>query len=242
MIDVEGLTKRFHGQKTVTAVDGINFRCGRGEVFGLLGPNGAGKTTTLRMLVTLIAPDGGTARLNGHDVRLDPAGVRASVGFLSNSTGLYGRLTPRELLAYFARLQGVAEPDRRALALIERFDIGSYAHVPCERLSTGMKQKVSIARALVHDPPILIFDEPTTGLDVIVSQTILGFIEEARAAGHCILFSTHIMSEAERLCDRIAILHQGRILREGTLAELRAATGEHYLESIFIRCISGAEV
>jgi sodium transport system ATP-binding protein len=237
MIEVEGLTKRFYDPAEVVAVDSVSFRCEPGEVFGLLGPNGAGKTTTLRMLATLLAPDEGRARLNGHDVGDDPEAVRRALGYLSSNTGLYGRLTCREMIRYFAQLQGVADPERRTRELIERFDLGASATRRCDRLSTGNKQKVSIARAIVHDPPILIFDEPTSGLDVIVAQTVLEFIEEVRAAGRCVLYSTHIMSEAERLCDRIGILHHGRLLAIGSLDELREASGERYLESIFLHFV-----
>lgn len=239
MIEVSGLTKRFYSPEPVAAVDGVSFNCEAGRVFGLLGPNGAGKTTTLRMLSTLLAPDEGTARLAGFDVRTEPEAVRRSLGYLSTSTGLYGRLTAREMIEYFGRIQGVADPRARALELIARFGIGEFADQRCDRLSTGMKQKVSIARAIVHEPPILVFDEPTAGLDVIVAHALLSFIEEARDAGRCVLFSTHIMSEAERLCDRIAVIHKGRILASGTLADLRARTGEHYLERVFIRLVEG---
>lgn len=237
MIEVEGLRKTFYTPEPVEAVGGVSFTCKPGEVFGLLGPNGAGKTTTLRMLVTLLSPDGGKATLMGHDVVKEPEAVRGSVGYLSCSTGLYGRLTARELLLYFAELQGVKNPEPRVDELIRRFEITPFKDLPCDKLSTGMKQKVNIARAIVHAPPILIFDEPTNGLDVLVSQTILSFIEEAKAEGHCILFSTHIMSEAERLCDRLAIIHQGQILAEGTLAELREQSGEHYLEQVFVHFV-----
>ncbi len=241
MIIVEGLTKRFHSPRVVTAVDRVSFRCEAGAVFGLLGPNGAGKTTTLRMLATLLAPDEGRAVLAGHDVRSEPQAVRGSIGYLSTTTGLYGRLTAREMIAYFARLQGVANPSRRTEELIERFSIGPFAHVRCDRLSTGMRQKVSIARAVVHDPPILILDEPTAGLDVLVARTFLELVEQARDDGHCVLFSTHIMSEAERLCDRIAILYQGRILANDSLDALRQDTGQRYLEDIFVQYVERAE-
>ncbi len=243
MIDVEGLTKRFYDPEVVVAADRVTFRCEPGEVFGLLGPNGAGKTTTLRMLATLLAPDEGTARLDGHDVREAPEAVRRAIGYLSSNTGLYGRLTSREMIAYFARLQGVGDADGRTDALIRRFGLEAYATRRCDKLSTGNKQKVSIARAIVHDPPILIFDEPTSGLDVIVAQTVLEFIEEVRDAGRCVLYSTHIMSEAERLCDRIGIIHRGRLLAVGTLDELRERAGERYLESIFLHFVreEGAE-
>ena len=237
MIAVDQLSKRFYDPEPVVAVDGVSFTCADGEVFGLLGPNGAGKTTALRILATLLAPDGGTAHLDGHELRADPEGVRRSIGYLSANTGLYGRLTCREMIHYFARLQDVEEPARRTEELIERFGLGPFADRRCDRLSTGNKQKVSIARAIVHDPPILIFDEPTTGLDVMIAQTVMEFIEGARAAGHCVLYSTHIMSEAERLCDRIGILHRGRILAIGSLEELREATGERYLESIFLQFV-----
>ncbi len=237
MIEVEGLTKRFYDPAELVAVDSVSFRCEQGEVFGLLGPNGAGKTTTLRMLATLLAPDEGRARLDGHDVADQPEAVRRALGYLSSNTGLYGRLTCREMIQYFARLQGVADPEGRTAELIQRFDLGAFATRRCDRLSTGNKQKVSIARAIVHDPPILIFDEPTAGLDVIVAQTVLQFIEEVRSAGRCVLYSTHIMSEAERLCDRIGILHRGRLLAIGSLDELREASGERYLESIFLHFV-----
>ncbi len=237
MLDVRGLTKRYvhpSTQELFAAVSDLSFVAERGKVFGLLGPNGAGKTTTLRMLSTLISPDEGTALVDGHDLHQDPAGVRSAIGYLSTTTGLYDRLTARELLVYFARLQGVADAEGRTETLLDDLDIRSFANVPCGNLSTGMKQKVSIARAIVHDPPVLILDEPTTGLDVLVSQTFLRFIEQAREDGRCVLFSTHIMSEAERLCDHIGILHEGVLRGLGTLEELRDQTGERYLEGIFI--------
>ncbi len=237
MIEVDGLVKRFAGREVVTAVDHVSFTAKAGEVFGLLGPNGAGKTTTLRILSTMLSPDEGTVRVGGWDVREHPQEVRRSIGLLSVGTKLYGRLTAREVILYFARIQGVSNPVERTESLIERFGIGPYADERTERLSTGMKQKVNIARATVHDPPVLILDEPTSGLDVIVAQVFLEFVEEARDAGKCVLYSTHIMSEAERLCDRIGILHQGRLFALGTLEELREQTGEHYLEGIFLHYV-----
>lgn len=237
MIQVRGLSKRFYTPEPVDAVRGVDFSAQAGQVFGLLGPNGAGKTTTLRMLATLLQPDSGTAVLAGHDVQSAPDRVRASIGYLSTSTGLYGRLTARELLVHFARLQALPAPGQRAEQLIDRFDIGDFADQRCERLSTGMAQKVNIARALVHDPPILILDEPTNGLDVLVAETFLRFIELAREDGRCVVFSSHIMSEAERLCDRIAIMSAGRILAEGSLDELRAQTGKRYLQEVFISLV-----
>jgi len=241
MIKISGLTKRFHNPDLITAVDQISFECKPGEIFGLLGPNGAGKTTALRIISTLMQPDEGEAIVGGHDVRTAPEDVRRSIGFLSANTGLYGRLTAAEMIRYFAEIQEVEHPKQRTDELIEQFGIGDFAHVRCDRLSTGMKQKVSIARAIVHDPSVLIFDEPTLGLDVLVSETLLQFIESCRDAGRCVLFSTHIMREAERLCDRIGIIHRGRILAIGSLEELRSQTSEHYLEQIFIHLIRGEE-
>ncbi len=240
MIEVRGLGKTFHRPDPIVAVDGVGFHCEPGEVVGLLGPNGAGKTTTLRILATLLSPDVGSAAVAGHDVVEEPDQVRRSIGYLSASTGLYPRLTARETLTYFAELHQVPDAGRRVDALMERFEIGPFAHVRCDRLSTGMKQKVSIARAIVHDPPVLIFDEPTLGLDVLVAQTLLAFIEERRAAGRTVLFSTHVMREAERLCDRIAIIHKGRILAEDTLDGLRARTGETDLEQVFVQLVESA--
>jgi sodium transport system ATP-binding protein len=241
MIELKNVSKRFYNPDPVVAVDGVSFRCEPGEILGLLGPNGAGKSTTLRILSTLLKADSGTALVAGHDVGAAPEAVRQSIGFLSANTGLYGRLTAIEMIRYFADLQQVPNPAVRTEALIERFGIGDFAHVRCDRLSTGMKQKVSIARAIVHEPAVLIFDEPTLGLDVLVAETLLSFIESCRDDGRCVLFSTHIMREAERLCDRIAIIHRGRILAIGTLDELRERTGEHHLEQVFIHLVEGQQ-
>ncbi len=240
MIEVTALSKTFSGDPPVRAVDDVSFSVVPGEIYGLLGPNGAGKTTTLRMLATLLSPDSGQARLAGHDLRANSQGVRRSIGYLSGNTGLYGRLTPREILLYFARLQQVEQPVRRCEELIERLGITEYAEQRCDALSTGMAQKVSIARAIVHSPPVLILDEPTSGLDVLVSQTVLEFVEEARDDGACILYSTHVMSEAERLCDRIGILHEGRLLAEGSLDEFKQRSGQPNLEGAFVHFVRGS--
>jgi len=238
IVVVENLGKVFHDRSRgpVHAVRGVSFAARAGEVFGLLGPNGAGKTTTLRMLATILSPTSGRASVAGHDIRTAPAAVRASIGYLSGDTGLYGRLTPREVLRYFGRLNAFPERElgTRVDELVERFSMGSFANVRCDRLSTGMRQKVSIARAVVHDPPVLILDEPTAGLDIIVAEGLLRFIQEIRDAGKCVIFSTHIMREAERLCDRIGILHEGSLLAVETFAELQERTGKRYLEEIFV--------
>ncbi|HWQ93405.1 MAG TPA: ABC transporter ATP-binding protein [Clostridia bacterium] len=241
---VRNLTKLFYdqGRGEVRAVDNIDFECQAGEIFGLLGANGAGKTTTLRMLSTILRPTSGTATLMGHDVTTEPEAVRRNLGFSSASTALYPRLTPRETLDFFARINGCPKKlaGERVEKLIIRFGIGDYADARVDRLSQGMKQKVAIARTVIHDPPVLIFDEPTVGLDVLNALEMQKVIAEFRAEGKTILFSTHIMSEAEKLCDRIAIIHRGRIHACDTLTNLRAATGKHYLEDIFVHYVQQA--
>lgn len=241
MILTEGLTKRFvdHKGNAVLAVDDVSFTAHPGRVFGLLGVNGAGKTTTLRMLSTVLTPTSGRAEIDGADVVKDPDAVRARIGFLSTSTALYGRLTPRETLAYFGGLYGLQGAALRARIdeSIDRLEIGAFADRLCDKLSTGQKQRVSIARATLHDPPVLFFDEPTAGLDVVASQAVLEVIESARTRGKTIVFSTHIMSEVERLCDDVAVIHDGRIVGQGSAEELKASTGEATLEAAFLKLV-----
>ena len=241
-VEVQGLSKNFFDQSRgeINAVREVDFECRSGEIFGLLGANGAGKTTTLRMISTVLQPTAGTARVLGHDVATDPVEVRRNLGFYSASTALYPRLTARETLTLFARVNKYpAERTKsRVEETIERFGLGDYAGARIEKLSSGMKQKVSIARTVVHDPPVLIFDEPTVGLDVLNALDLQKAIQELREDGKAILFSTHIMSEAERLCDRIAIIDEGRIRATGDLEELRAATSQHYLEDIFVHYVT----
>jgi sodium transport system ATP-binding protein len=242
---VRDLTKTFldESRGTIVAVDHVSFDCREGEVFGLLGANGAGKTTTLRMLSTIITPTTGTAQMLGHDIVDDPAGVRRSLGFYSASTALYPRLTARETIEFFARINQYPQDKVKARvdALIARFGISKYADVRVEKLSSGMKQKVSIARTVAHNPLILIFDEPTVGLDVLNAIEVQQAIHELRNDGRTVIFSTHIMSEAEKLCDRIAIIHNGKILACDTLEGLRSKTGQHYLEDIFVQYVRGPE-
>jgi sodium transport system ATP-binding protein len=245
LVRADGLAKTFPGHDGVEvhAVDGVSFRCRAGEVFGLLGLNGAGKTTTLRMLSTVLTPTAGTAHLAGHDIRTESERVRESIGFLSGTTGLYQRLTPRETLRFFGQFHGLsgATLEERVSIVLRTFGIEEFADQRCEKLSTGMKQKANIGRTVVHDPPILILDEPTSGLDVLAAQASLEFVEQCRSDGKCVVYSTHIMSEAERLCDRIAVIHEGTIRAEGTLAELRERTGKHYLEDVFRRIVAPEE-
>lgn len=224
------------GRGVLEAVKGLTFECRRGEIFGLLGANGAGKTTTLKMLATLLPPTSGEARIMGHEVRSRPHQVRQNLGFFSASTGLYPRLSVKETLDFFARVNGypAAQVAARVADLITRFELDSYALARVEKLSSGMKQKVSIARTIAHDPPVLIFDEPTVGLDVLAALEFQSSLLDLKAAGKAIILSTHIMSEAEKLCDRIAIVNQGCLLACGTLEELRSQSGLHYLEDIFV--------
>lgn len=235
---VDRLSKIFHEESrgVVRAVDGVSFECREGEIFGLLGANGAGKTTTLRMLSTLLKPSGGRAMVVGHDVERYPEKVRADLGFFSASTALHPRLTARETLRLFAEVNGAPSDDlpRWVEYLIERFGIREFADARIDRLSTGMKQRVSIARVMAHDPSLLIFDEPTVGLDVLAALELRQVIDELRADGKTILFSTHILHEAETLCNRIAIIHRGRILTCESLEALRELTGKRYLEDIFL--------
>jgi len=237
-VRAEGLTKVFQDARgaPLHAADNISFECYPGEVFGLLGPNGAGKSTTLRMLSTVLRPTAGSAVVAGHGLEEDPLGVRRSIGYLSSSTGLYGRLTARETLDYFGSLHGLSGVGLRAriAELLLLFAMEEFADVRCEKLSTGTRQKVSIARALIHDPPVLILDEPTLGLDILVASVMIRCIEDCRARGKCIILSTHIMSEVEKLCDRVAIIHRGKLRAVGTLAELRERTGKQYMDDIFL--------
>ena len=241
MLKVSELSRFFYdpSRGEFPAVKNICFEARPGEVFGLLGPNGAGKTTTLRMVAAILKPTSGIITLNDEPLTTDSQEVRKQIGFLSASTGLYERLTPREILTYFARLfkYPPAEIAARTREIIESFQIGDFADTRCEKLSTGMLQRVSVARATVHDPRLLILDEPTSGLDVIAKQSIHDFIIKCRAQGKIILFSTHLMNEAEKLCDRIGILHRGTLFAVGTLAELRKKTGQHYLEEIFLSIV-----
>ncbi len=245
MIHVQHLTKAYEdlGRGRVVAVDAISLTVRPGEIFGLLGPNGAGKTTVLRILSTVLRPTAGSARIDGYDVVTEAEDVRRRIGFVSNNTAVYDRMTAVEMVTFFGRLHGM-DKIRLRQRIDELFDslrMNDFRNVPGGSLSTGMRQKVSIARALVHDPPVLIFDEATLGLDVLVARNLIGVVERLRDAGKCIVFSTHIMSEVERLCDRIAIMHQGRILDTGTTEELAARHREDCFEELFFGLLSRHE-
>jgi sodium transport system ATP-binding protein len=235
LVEALNLQKRFH---KVDAVRGVSFQCFAGEVFGLLGPNGAGKTTTIRMLTTILRPTGGTARIAGHDVVKEPEAVRRVIGVLPENTGLYGRLTAREAIRYAGRLYGVQPEvlEARMEAILELLEMTSYMDRLTDTFSKGMKQKVNIARALIHDPPVVFLDEPTSGLDVISARSVRDFVERFKQDGRCVIMSTHVMEEAERLCDRVAIIAGGKVQAQGRLGELKARTGLG-LEETFMQLV-----
>jgi sodium transport system ATP-binding protein len=217
---------------------GVSLDARSGEIFGLLGPNGAGKTTTLRVICTLLTPDAGSVEVLGFDTRTAPEEVRRRVGVVTAEIGVYPRLTARENIVYFAELSGVAdgELDRKVDAVVERLDMNAFARQRAESLSSGQKQKVAIARAIVHDPPVLMFDEPTSNLDVLASREIREFMVESRARGKCVIFSTHVLHDAERLCDRVTIIHEGRVVAEGQTADVRGGAAD--LEDAFLSLVA----
>jgi len=244
MIDVVDLVKHYRASDggLVRAVDGVSFAVAAGEMVGLLGANGAGKTTTLRMLATLLAPTSGTARVADHDVQTDPVGVRQSLGYVSATTGVPDRLTPREILLSFARLHGVATAEARASDLLDRLGLSACADRPAGRLSTGQRQRVSLGRALIHDPPALVLDEPTNALDVVGARDLLDLLADLRADGRAILLSTHRLHEIEHRCDRFVIIHGGRVVATGSRDELVSAAGSRAtLEEAFFAAVAAQE-
>lgn len=241
MIKTFNLNKIFQDKKRgkITAVDQVNIECRPGRVFGLLGLNGAGKTTLMRLLSTSLKPTSGTAEVNGYDILTQPEMVKGEIGFLSGDTGLYPRLTAEEIVTYFARLNGMEENkiEQRIKEIFDRFDMNGFKDRKIDKLSQGMKQKVSIARTIIHDPEVLILDEPTLGLDVVTSRNIIEFVRNSKEKNKCIMFSTHIMHEAEKLCDDIAIIHEGKILDVATLEDYRKKTNLVDLDDIFVKTI-----
>lgn len=238
MIEVRNLTKQFAQKdgETFKAVDNVSFHVKKGEIVCLLGVNGAGKTTTMRILSTVFEPTSGTAEIEGYDIVSQGNEVRRNLGFLSGDTGLYTRLKVREFLRYFGDLYGLErrETDARIEQMADMLDMQEFLDKKIDFLSTGMRQKVSIVRSIIHNPPVMILDEPTSGLDILTARNIVSFIKRSKEEGKSVLFSTHIMREAERLADRIVMIHQGKILVEGTLEELREKTELSDLDDIFV--------
>ncbi len=245
MLHVRQLTKTYSDlmRGPITALSALTLDVVEGQIYGLLGPNGAGKTTALRILATVLQPTGGTASVNGFDVVTQPSLVRRQLGFVSTNTAVYDRMTAREMVEYFGRLHGLDGEllEDRIDQIFQRLQMNEIRDTLGGKMSTGMKQKVSIARALIHDPPVLIFDEATVGLDVLVARSLLAIVSELRDQGKCIIYSTHIMSEVERLCDRIAIIHRGHVLSEGSLEELQERHQEDDFEELFFQLISQNE-
>jgi len=240
VIEVRDLHKAFG---TVKAVDGVSFTARDGEITGLLGPNGAGKTTTLRMLYTLMAPDRGQVLVDGIDAAVDPLAVRRQLGVLPDARGLYKRLTARENIDYFARLQGLPEEllKSRRDALVDALEMGDIADRRTEGFSQGQRVKTAIARALVHDPRNVILDEPTNGLDVMATRALRQFMARLKGEGRCVLFSSHIMQEVAALCDRIVVIAHGRVVADESPDALREQTGENNLEDAFVKIIGSDE-
>lgn len=239
MIEVRDLVKRFRApfRGTVTAVAGLSLTVRPGEVYGLLGPNGAGKTTTLRMLATLIRPDEGTILVDGVDARRDPLGARAKLAYVPAEAGLPPQLTPREVVRLFATVQGVTHSREHAERLLTKLGAERFADTPCGELSTGMKRRVVLARALVHDPPVLLLDEPTDGLDVLGRRDVLNLVREQAAAGRTVVVSSHIMVEVERVVSRLGIVSRGELVAEGTLPEILERAGVDNLDDAFVALV-----
>lgn len=240
MVEASHLSKTFRTNRgPVVALHEVSFVAKPGEVTALLGINGAGKTTCLRILSTVIKSDSGSAKIGGYDVVAQSADVRRSIGFLSASTALYGKLNGRQVLHYFGQLYSMPADriKQRVAEVTEILKLGSFIDQTCDKLSTGQKQRISIARAILHEPPILFFDEPTSGLDVVSAQTIMEFIEHCRDQGQTVVFSTHIMSEVERLCDHVAIIHEGRIFEEGTVPQILEKHSATTLERAFLNIV-----
>jgi len=240
VIEIQDLCKTYKGKKRgrIEALKGVSFTCRSGEVFGLLGPNGAGKTTALRIISTALRPTAGGGKVMGFDLESQSAEVRRNIGVLPAGTGLYGRLTPREILTYFGKLFLMDGPQigRRVTELAETFQMNDFLDRACDKLSSGMRQKVNIARTVLHSPPVMIFDEPTTGLDVLTNRTIIQFIRQCRQERRTVLFSTHRMAEVGKLCDKVAVIHEGNMLFCDTVENMRQRYGED-LDEAFIQMV-----
>lgn len=243
MIKAISLEKIFEDKKRgrVVAVDKASFEVKPGEIFGLLGLNGAGKTTTLRMLAGILKPNSGSALIDNIDVVSAPEKAKARLGFMTGTTGLYARLKAVEMIRYFGRLYGMSneQVSRRTEELITMLSLSEYAEVKCDKLSSGNKQKVSIARTMIHDPQVIILDEPTAGLDVVAGRSVVEFINAEKARNKTIIFSTHVMHEAQKLCDRIGVIHKGRMIAIGTPSELNNRSGCSDLDDTFVSLVEG---
>jgi sodium transport system ATP-binding protein len=251
MIKVENLVKEFKlskkqqkenntSEKVAKAVNGVSFECKAGRIFSLLGPNGAGKTTTLRMISTIVKPTSGSIIVDGIDVIKEPQDARAKIGFLTGSTGLYERLTPNEVLKYFADLNDMdkATFEKRRDYYYDLLDMHDFKSKKIGQMSTGMKQKVSITRTMIHDPNVVVFDEPTSGLDVITAENIIKLINDCKNEGKTVIFSSHIMSEVDLLCDDLAIINKGKLLYSGTMEDFRTNMQTDTLTGEFIRIVN----
>jgi sodium transport system ATP-binding protein len=243
VIEGDHLAKAFGAKRAVRAVDDVSFVAPDGAITGLLGPNGAGKTTLLRVLATLMLPDAGSARIDGLDVVRDRYAVRARIGVLSDARGLYPRLTARENVRYYGELHGLggAALEARVEALLDALGLGPLADRRTQGFSQGERMKVAIARALVHDPANVLLDEPTNGLDIMSVRLLRERLRDLRAAGRCVLFSSHVMAEVAALCDDIVVLAHGRVVARGSAAELVAAAGAPTLEDAFVTLIGSGE-
>ena len=240
MIEVSGIRKTFGA---VEAVRGVSLTAPDGRITGLLGPNGAGKSTTLRIISTVLDPGAGAVRIDGLDALAHPEAARLRLGVLPHQSGLYPRLTARENIRYYGRLNGLqgAALERRIDELLELLELGAFADRPAKGYSQGQRLKTAIARALVHSPRNLVLDEPTNGLDVMATRALRALIRRLKDAGHCVLFSSHVMQEVAALCDSIVIIAAGRIVAQGTVEEIRRATGEQDLEEAFVKAVAGVQ-
>lgn len=237
IISVKNLTKQF---KNFKAVDGVSFDVGEGEIFGLLGPNGAGKTTIIRIIATVLAPTKGTAEVLGFDIIKDSEEVRKNIGVLTTDIGVYERFSGRENLRYFGELYGISKKalEKRINELADLLEMQDFIDRRAGKYSTGMEQKLAIARSVIHDPKIIIFDEPTAGLDVLASQTVLDFMRKSQKPGGCVIFSTHQMNDAEKLCDRVVIIHKGKVIANNAVEALKNKTGAGDLEDVFMKMVN----
>jgi sodium transport system ATP-binding protein len=244
MIEADGLRKSFRSRRgAIVAVDGVSFRALDGQITGLLGPNGAGKTTTLRMLYTLMQPDQGRVLVDGIDAASEPAAVRSRLGVLPDARGIYKRLSARENIEYFGRLQGLERTviAERTARLSTALDMQDFIDRRAEGYSQGQRTKTAIARALVHDPRNVLLDEPANGLDVMTTRSLRRFLQALKAEGRCVLFSSHIMPEVAQLCDRVVGIARGRVVADGTPEEIREQTGMANLEDAFVKVIGTDE-